>query len=88
MRGRLGTCCSAQFSRNRKAIIPVSEASFGGASHDTAGSLVARYFDCVALPHAGGAALRRVRMKRPSQSGGGLFHLGRGTEAPYPGRRR
>jgi hypothetical protein len=29
MRGRLGTCYSAQFSRNRKAIIPVPEASFG-----------------------------------------------------------
>ena len=51
MRGRLGTCCSAQFSRNRKAIIPVPEASFGRGSHDTTGSLVARYFDCVALPH-------------------------------------
>ena len=37
----------------------------GGLSHDTAGSLVVRYFDCVALPHTGGAALPRFRMKRP-----------------------
>jgi hypothetical protein len=27
----LGTCCTAQFSRNRKAIIPVAEAKLGGA---------------------------------------------------------
>ena len=26
----LGTCCTAQFSRNRKAIIPVPEANSGG----------------------------------------------------------
>jgi hypothetical protein len=64
MRGRLGTCCSAQFSRNGKAIIPVPEARpRAGLSHDTAGSLVARYFDCVALPRTGGAALPRLRMK-------------------------
>jgi hypothetical protein len=59
---------AAQFSRNRKAIIPVLEGrSRAGLSHDTAGSLVARYFDCMALPHAGDAALRRFRMKSPPQ---------------------
>jgi hypothetical protein len=38
----LGTCCTAQFSRNRKAIIPVPEAKLGGAlmtQQDRRGSL-------------------------------------------------
>jgi hypothetical protein len=38
-------------------------------SYDTAGSLVARHLDCVALPHARDAALPRLRMKRPPQLG-------------------
>jgi hypothetical protein len=62
----VGTCCTAQFSRNQKAIIPVLRQARRG-SHDTTRSLVARYFDCVVLPHAGGAALPRLRMKRRSQ---------------------
>jgi hypothetical protein len=31
---------------------------------------VARYFDCVALPHPRGAALSRLRMKRPPTEAG------------------
>jgi hypothetical protein len=44
-------------------------------SYDTAGSLVARHLDCVALPHARDAALPRLRMKRPPQLGAPFAEL-------------
>jgi hypothetical protein len=44
---------------------PYLKQARAGLSHDTAGSLVVRYFDCVVLPHASCAALPRFRMKRP-----------------------
>jgi hypothetical protein len=63
----------------KKAIIPVLRQARAGGSHDTIGSLVARYFDCVALPHAGDAALGRFRMKRPPQLAAS-FILGAGDD--------
>jgi hypothetical protein len=54
-------CCFLGHPRLRQAR--------AGGSHDTTGSLVDRYFDCVALLHAGGAALPWSRMKRPPQLG-------------------
>ena len=56
---------SSETERLSSPYLP--EAGKSGGSHDTAESLVARYFDCVALPLGGDAALPRLRMKRPAR---------------------
>jgi hypothetical protein len=76
---------SSETERLSSPYLP--EAGKSGGSHDTAESLVARYFDCVALPLGGDAALPRLRMKRAAWHVGWLSRISQGLGQTLSGPR-